>query len=505
MKKLKILGSTVLVATLAIMLQIGTIGAANADSAANLHLSYQDLSFTQGGLQIEVCNSSSSTDNLTQLGLSLDLTNWTLDDTFVSPGMMGTTATTPGTFDKDTLTWDGVNEPGQCIQLLLTGHSTAAVGQQGEITANIISSKTTGDVDNTGTINEPTHVYPPFTIVNTPDMKIETRVKDPGEITAESLVTYQTTVSNIGDAPYVDNGFFLMAFVIPNDATVDLDTAVTDSDTSDALVVNNPCFSPGTVGSMGFEGLSAYTGTVIVCGLSAPDGLPTGGSYPIDINLTAGPSFAAGNAEVIAILEGNDTDTLTLFKALAQGTDPLASGSNNTVHLSYNPDSLRATVAHCPGQGEITTDGTGCFRVTFNKLIYASSFKASSLDLGGIGTVSSLEQLDDYNWEVKIIGIAPGQTLTLQISENSIQDLSAILSDTHVLGENVIRYLQDAPVTAPVDSPLGTVNGSTNGSTSANGTLAKTGIESSDYTTACLILFIGLSLAFVSRRKKVIV
>src|SRR5690606_9524818 len=104
------------------------------------------------------------------------------------------------------------------------------------------------------------------------------------------------------------------------------------------------------------------------------------------------------------------------------------------------PSDLQMIVNRCPGQGETTSDGTGCFRVSFNKVIWGPSFDEDDLILDGGGSISSFTQIDNNLWEVQVSGILPGATLTLLLGADSVQDYSAVLNSTAVLGVNTIRY-----------------------------------------------------------------
>ena len=95
----------------------------------------------------------------------------------------------------------------------------------------------------------------------------------------------------------------------------------------------------------------------------------------------------------------------------------------------------------------------------------------------------------------------------------SVLDLSAVVNDVQVLGENTIRYEapgansggNDTPTTTP--QPPGIENetpvtGNANALRSASGVLAATGMHMSDTITAFWVLFIGLFLSVGFRRKR---
>ena len=209
--------------------------------------------------------------------------------------------------------------------------------------------------------------------------------------------------------------------------------------------------------------------------------------------------MATGNADVFAFIQGNDTGSMGIHNTVMTGVqliDTLESNpNNNMVLLSYDPSALNATSSLCPGQGEVSTDGTGCFRITFNKAIYEPSFDASDVQITGSGVVDSITKIGDNLWEVKIKDIELNKSATISLL------LGGIVDFTQVLGINTIRYasVDAAGGTGGANpgSPLGTVN-------SANGTLAETGFNSYVFIISMSLILLGLIIAFATRRKKVI-
>lgn len=462
--------------------QFGTLTAAHADTDADLRINAVS-SFTNGGVMSDVCNDGPS--SVTQFVLSYDFTNYERETTFTTP--FGNAPTDLGFIDPDTLTWNGIMDSGQCVSLASLGEPTGSVGSTVEATVHIVSSvlsDSSVNVDPNLGNNDAT--MDPTTVELQPDLTLSTRLATTGEITPTSHLVYEATVENTGEGSYVDNGFFMIAFLVPENATFE---DITDADANDPVSPAGACQSPGTLASLGFSALSQYSGLVEVCPLQTTDDIAPGDSFKLNFNIIAGDDFAAGNAEVVGIMEGNDRDTLRLLKSVSLGEDPFLQGNDNIVHLAYDPSELSVNVDRCPGQGETTTDGTGCFRITFSKLIYIPSFTAADIDLGGNGEVDSLTRLDSFTWELRVKNIPLNATVHMLLNLNGIQDLSAVQNTTQVLGINTIRYES--------------TSGSASGSTSANGTLAQTGMRKPDFATPAVLLLLGMVLLGFAKRRKV--
>lgn len=473
-------------------LQFGSLTAAHADTDADLSV-HSVMGFNNGGVNTQVCNNGPS--KVKSIVFQADLTNYVIDEMFVSP--FGDPVEDNGSFDLNTMTWTGLVGPTSqenCFALEAIGHTTVGIGETSAVTISIVSSVLEDDSPNVDpSSSNDVSVIAPFTIAAAPDLNLTTRLATTGAIQADSAVTYEATIQNVGEGAYVDDGFFMLAFLMPEGST--LETA-TDGNVSDDLEILSTQEGP-SIASLGLTALSSYTGHVALISLHATNPLPPGGSYPLNINIVAGANFAAGDAEVIGLIEGNDADTLYLLKSVADGSNPLNDGIDNVIHLAYDPEALQGTVDRCPGQGETTTDGTGCFRITFNKLIYAPSFTDDVIDLGGNGEVDSLTRLDDYTWEIHVKNITPNSTLQLLLDLNAIQDLSAVQNTTQVLGINTIRY-----DVAPSSSGGGSTSGSSSGSTSASGTLATTGMHKPDIATPVILILLGAMLLGVSRKRR---
>jgi len=395
-------------------------------------------------------------------------------------------------FDANTLTWDGELAGGECVSLGLSGNETGGIGDEVTSTVSIVSATQVNDTVNSDTNPGNEQVTPaPYTIVGLPDIKAESYIVTTGSIAAVTEVECQIDVSNTGAGTYFDNDFNIFAFTLPEGASF---TGVTDLDPSDGIDADNDnCFPAGVLGdTINLPGLGSYTGrTVIVCQLGIVGGsIPIGDTvYPFRIKVVAGVAMAAGTADVFGIFEGNDPGTFELFSAIATGQnleETIENNPNDNIfRLTYDPSSLQATVARCAGQGAIATDCAGCFTITFNKKIVASSFGDDDVNLGGNGTVDSLTQLDDTTWELRVKNITPGATLEFLLCLNQIQDYSAQQNSTQVLGINTIRY---------------EVAG-TSDANSASGTLAATGSNGTTSLFAAGLLLVGLAMAFASRKK----
>ena len=501
---------------------MSSVGIAHAAADTNLQI-YAYRNFANQAVDLQVCNQGLS--DIKQIVFHVDSTNFVFDSGWVSP--FNTPPADPGSFDFDTMTWTGrldyvpwipddPNTPeneqqnNQCIALSISGHATGQLGDSVTTTISIVSSVQVDDsanVDNDGGNDSVT--LDPFTITGLPDIKAEALLYTTGAITDTSEVEYQVDVSNVGSGVYHDNGFNIFAFTLPPDADF---VSATDLKLGDAVGLDW-CNSPGLIGTdINLPGLEDFHGRrVVLCNLNIANGeIPTGNTiYPFRIKIVAGASLAAGTADVVGIFEGNDPDTYRLFQIIARGDNLLASITNepndNFFYLAYDPEDLHATVDRCPGQGETTTDGTGCFHITFNKLIYEPSFTEDVIDLGGNGTVDSLTRLDDFTWELRVKDITPGSTVTMLLKLNQINDYSAVRNTTQVLGINTIRYEVGSTGNSDSGNASGSASGTASGTTSATGTLATTGMQSKDFTTAIVLLMLGLALTFVTKRKKAVI
>ncbi len=503
-----------IVALCVLGIQLGSVTAAHADTDADLRISVS-TSMANTAIQVSVCNYGPS--DVTQFVLDVDTTNFDVYE--ARNAAFGSNSPRPenggdrGTFDIGTMTWNGYleYEAGdndtyfeRCIYIGFAGHSTGDVGTPVTITASIVSSELSDTSVNVDPVSENDSANAePFTAHLDPDISVDTRLKTSGEITASSNVAFEVKLTNVGEGVYYDDGYAMLAFIIPDGATLN---SVTDADGSDALSIidgdpdadpGKVCASPGRVedlvANLGMASLAGYSGLVVVCMFEISEEWVPGTSYKIDINITAGATFAAGTAEVVGFFEGNDQDTLGLQLLLIDESDIFAAGNNNIIHLAYDPESLQATSNRCPGQGETTSDGTGCFRITFNKKIYVESFDEGDIDLGGKGIISGFDQIDDYTWEIHVAQIPLNETVTFLLDlDGLIQDYSAVIITTQVLGVNTIRY--EVASTQP---------GSTSGSTSATGTLSATGMHKPDFTTPALLIGLGIAMvAWSSRRKR---
>lgn len=476
--------STLLVSILALVaVQFGVLSPASAAADTDLTLSGARGMGNQG-IQFQVCNNGPTSIKEIEFGISM--TNATISE--ISVSIFGNGASDLGSFDLNTLTWTGEVAASECIPLLVKLSETGNLGDVVTTSISITSATQVDDTVNTDTNpGDETLALAPYTIGELADIDVDARLATTGTITPSSTVEYELTLQNIGAGQYNDSGFFILAFVLPPDAAFD---SFEDGDVGDSLDVDS-CASPGTVGDLGFPGLSAYNSRVIVvCDLTADGGvLPADDTvYPFTVSIVAGPSMAGGTADVIGIVEGNDLDTLELFRVLIQGGDPLTMSNNGIFHLSYDPSALSTTVARCAGQGETTNDGTGCFTLTFNKLIYAPSFGEDDIDIDGNGSIDSLTQLDEYTWQVNISGIALNSTVTLLLNLNQIQDYSAQQNSTQVLGINTIRY-------ELTNNSSGSGSGNTQGGTSGtvSGSLPTTG-STSGYEIFVALVLIGSGL-----------
>lgn len=471
MRKLIRLSSILLTPLMVLGLQVGTFSVAHALGNADLAI-YTNTSFSNSAIQTQICNSG--TDDVTQFTFSQTPTNMTITETYIAIPLSDISdGSDIGSFNDGSNTWTGNLVQNDCITFLSAVTITSSLGSTVSIDSSIVSSELSGPVANVDPNSSNDSTTLSFTNVPKSNLNVSTRLKTTGAITPSSNITYEATLTNVGPGDYVDNGFMILAFVMPEDSTFISATNVTTG-------APTSCIPIGPITSLGFQALQTfdYAGDVVACFLTGAFELPSGESNKFDIELTAGATFAAGNAEVIVVIEGNDVDTLSIFRALSLNTDPLADNTGNFVYLSYDPAELNATSTLCPGQPAVSTDGTGCFRISFNKPIYEESFGVEDITVSGSGTVDTLTKIGDNLWELRIKNIKAGQTATISLNTGGIVDYSAIESNTRVLGINAIRYEQ--------------------------ATLPQTGVNSSDLATPFMLLLIGIALSISSRKKNIV-
>lgn len=507
MKRHKSLYVLAIITLLSFGIQFGVITMASAAVNTDLSIGGQ-RNFANQAIDFIVCNNGPS--SIKEIQFSINSTNIEYTEILTSP--FDTPPTDIGSIDSDTLVWTGVlagqtiDGDGQtvteCVGFFATGNETGNTGDEVTTTISIVSSVQVDNTINDDNSGNESHTFDPYTISAQPDLLAEARLVTSGTITPTSEVEYEIDARNIGDGVYKHNGFLIYAFALPPDATF---VSATDLDPSDALVADS-CGSAGILGvDIIIRGLEPVFGRhIAVCQLNITGGvLPANDTvYKFKIKIIAGASMAAGTADIVGILEGNDKDTMNFFASIARGDSILetlnVNPNNNVVHLAYDPDALQMTATRCPGQGETTSDGTACFRVSFNKDIYEPSFTTESLRLTGSGTVASVDKLGTNSWEVIITGITDETTLQLVDTNNpnSVTDYNAIAGEVFVLGESTIKFVANTLVTT-TSTPA-----SVQSKTTANGTLAATGIDSSVYTFALLMLILGLSIGIVLNRRK---
>ncbi|MFN8015778.1 MAG: hypothetical protein U0R17_04120 [Acidimicrobiia bacterium] len=477
-----------LVFAVMIGLQIATLASASAANNEDISLQNVSSSFNGTAYSYRACNDS-TTRTITSITFEFTATNFVVDDIYTPP-FDGAPQNGFGSIDVNTNTWTGTlvpdtdgpggNNP-DCISLSAFGHTTGSIGETVNAYISVVS---TTDSDNNAETGGPSQNYTPVTIAAPPDVEATARLATTGSISATDQVDYNVDVRNLGPGAYVNEDFFIFAFTLPEGASF---VSAEDLDTSDGIDVS-ACNGGLYLGNqINFPGLEDYAGReVVVCQLSTPDGpLPADASkiYPFKIRIIAGAGIASGSTQVVGILEGNDPDTAEMFGVLSRGENIKnyfeSEGNNNIFFLDYDPSALQVTVNPCPGQGSTTSDGNACFRVVFNKLIYAPSFTTGDIDLVGSGSISGFTQVDDYTWEVRVSGIARNSSATLNLKLNQIQDYSAVQNATQVLGINTIRFADSA---------------------TAAGSLPVTGFDPTLLITSLLLLTIGYGVKKSTRK-----
>ncbi|MFN8016101.1 MAG: hypothetical protein U0R17_05800 [Acidimicrobiia bacterium] len=214
--------------------------------------------------------------------------------------------------------------------------------------------------------------------------------------------------------------------------------------------------------------------------------MPSGASFPLQINIQTGQGFTSNQTEVYGVvLAGNlsEPDSYEFAYEFQMGRDGFALYSNNIMHLVYDNNELQVTINRCPGTGEEINVDDACFNVEFSKPIWAPSFDQSDLILDGGGNVYSFVQNSSTEWTIRINGMTAGGTLRVRLGQASVSDYSAIQNGASVLGENVVRYAAtDSNSTSEGSSNSGVSTGTT-GSHSGNSLTALTNSSTSGATT----------------------
>ncbi|MFN8015992.1 MAG: hypothetical protein U0R17_05235 [Acidimicrobiia bacterium] len=444
------------------------LNATPQDGTSDLEISIQSVA---GERAFAIVIHNAGTDSIGEISLDTTFSNFTVTDSLALPsGFASSNATDNGSYNNTLQKWTGTLEGSQIVALGFIG-TAGSIGQQIQVTSTILSSKlsdTSNNVDSNSSNDSASYTSAP--IAADPDLVISTRLLTSGPITNGTPVSYEVTLTNSGQGTYIDNpssSKLGVYFVLPGGVTY---TNGLDADTNDPLNVD----ACGTIGpASSVPGLASYAGDIVGCQFTPVGGvLSPGQSGKVIINLVANTAFATGSTVVVGVAVGDDLDSIRTQATVFAGIDPATiTDNNNLVVLAFDNSELKVTVNRCPSQKEFTTDGTGCFRVSFNKLIYAPSFIQDDLALASGVSVTSFSQLDNYTWEVRVKGISRGTTFALTLDPSSVQDYSAVQNGVQVLGENTIRYLDS--------------------------TLPATGAENNFPTAFALILF-GLILVLCS-------
>jgi hypothetical protein len=465
-----------------IALAIGTfVIATPAYAVGDADLSVETVVDLGGtSLRANICDAGGTVE---QIDFDYSAPGLTLDSFVINP--IDSAATDNGSINPTTGVWTGTLADTECITINVLFEIPAA-GTVVNGTVSVASSLLDGGATNVDPdSSNNSDAIDPITIAQRPDLAIAARLVTPGEIENGKEISYEVTVSNVGDGDETNSaGNFLIAFLVPPDVTfnefvdADLDDSV-DVDTSSCITVpiSATPFAPA---------LTEYADySDVYCNFSLNAPLASGESATFTANLTATSAFTSNSTAVITVVEGSDVDTLSLAKRLLKGLAPdITDLNNNFLALVYNNDPLQVTINRCAGTDAVVTVDDACFTVHFSKPIYAPSFTVNDLVLSGGGSVSSFVQNSATTWTVHVTGMTAGGTLALTLGADSVVDLSAINNDVHVLGENTVRF---------------EVPGSASGN-SASGTLAVTGSKS-DPLTAILLIALGLLLVAAAGKK----
>jgi len=445
-----------------------------------------------------ICNSGP--DSIVGLVLDVTATNYDITDNVALPtGFAGSNPSDNGSYDGDTGVWEGEikgyvlndagtpdvdeSKPGECVAIGFIGDVTGDIGQTIEFTATILSSTlgdSTPNIDPNDSNDTSSLTSAP--IVLDPNLVLETRLLTTGPIVDGTAVSYELTIKNTGEGQFINGGGNPMGvyFILPTGTTF---VSVTDNDLSDNLAIPpgpDVCGSRGpvNVGQNSLPAFAGYDAELAGCQILPTSGfVPAGAEYKLTFNMVANGPFSNGDTEVMAILVGDDKDSILLQLAIfTPSTDPFSIDNDNFVYLGFDNTVLRATVDRCAGVGEVVTSNTACFTISFNKEIYAPSFDVSDITVTN-GEVDSLVQVGDNLWEIRLKNLVAGQTISVSLAQdNDILDYSAVVADAQVLGINTVRY-------------------------QVAGTLPETGLDLALLLSALMLLGAGATLLRFSKSK----
>jgi|GEM_PF-5175962 len=448
MKLRKIL---VLAITAIISVQVLLVGAASAQGVSTQE-GASDLSIAivptaaERGFAAVFCNAG--TDTLTEVVLDIDTTTMTIREVLALPsGFAGTNATSTLGFDALTGIWEGELEQSQCAALGILIAPNVAVGQTMQLDVAIIGSTTDlneENIDSNSSNDSASYTTGP--VVLDPDLIIESRLLTEGEITNGSTVSYEITISNIGQGNYIEDISqpIGMYFVLPTGATLD---EVVDLNTNDILGLDDPQTDCGSfpIPLEQFPGLASYSGDIAGCAFDLDGGtIPPGATFKFEVKFITAGSYIPGTSKVLATIFGNDADSLFFQAAAGIGIDPGTLDVNNIIYLVYDDGDLTPTINRCPGTNQVTYINDACFKINFNKEIYGDSFTIDDLVLNGGGNIYSFTQTAPNEWTVRINDLPAGKLVSLSIAKGGVIDLSAVSNGVSVLGENAVRFEVEA-------------------------------------------------------------
>lgn len=450
------------------------------------------------GLYMRVCNNGSEI--VSSFHIDKNISGANINSFQVYEGQSSATAL--GTIDSNG-NWSGTLATSQCLQIYAMGTVTGVNGSTVSFDPEITSSTLIGGSANDDSDPSNDSATPLIiNVVDSPDVKMNSRLLTQGDITANSDVVYELNIQNIGTGTS-NLGFVMLAFILPDGAEFN---GIVDLDTTDNISLiasedfgtnENGCTTPANAADVS-PGLSAYNGQLVQCALGIPDGVEPGFSKFFELHITAGEGFVSGSTRAIAVVIAMDEEESQQFIGLfGTGQDGFVLGLNNIAWLTYDSDPLTVTINRCNGVAEVVEVDDACFTITFNKEIYAPSFTIDDLVLEGGGTVYSFVQDSDTQWTVRITGMTKGATLRLLLGAASVVDYSAITNGVQVLGENVVRF----GTVASGESQTNSESGSATGANSAKGALATTGSNYDWYSPVMVILF-GWALLLVANFRK---
>lgn len=153
---------------------------------------------------------------------------------------------------------------------------------------------------------------------------------------------------------------------------------------------------------------------------------------------------------------------------------------NQTDALRVDTVRPTVTVNKKDGQADPTNVDEAYFTVVFSEPINPSTFVAGDLDVSGTSGTAQITQINETTWEVHISDLAHGDTVSVSLPADRVQDIAGNNNFASTSTDNSVSYDGEAPeapvLTAPADNSL-----------TANATVTVTGTGENGATVTVIV------------------